>query len=79
MLRRYENDLTLQQPDVGSGERRRITVPLDGSSEEVKVEDLMRDETSYTSADMPRVNPNVKVWVPTYAAPPSPCCTRIRC
>lgn len=41
---------------------RRITVPLDGSSAEVKVEDLMRDDTSYTSTDMPRVNPGVKVW-----------------
>lgn len=45
-------------------------MPLDGSSAEVKVEDLMRDDTSYTSTDMPRVNPNVKVWVHTYAVAP---------
>ena len=44
-----------------SGVCRRITVPLDGSSSEVKVENLMRDDASYTSTDMPRVNPSVKV------------------
>ena len=52
-------------------------MPLDGTSAEVKVEDLMRDDTSYTSTDMPRVNPKVKVWVPPHAAhPPAPCCIR---
>ena len=50
-------------------------MPLDGTSAEVKVEDLMRDDTSYTSTDMPRVNPRMKVRVPTHAAhPPAPCC-----
>lgn len=40
---------------------RRITLPLDGSSTEVKVDSLMRDDASYTFAELPRVNPKVKV------------------
>lgn len=46
---------------------RRITLPLDGSSTDVKVDSLMRDDASYTFAELPRVNPKVKVrhrsWV----------------
>lgn len=40
---------------------RRITLPLDGSSTDVKVDSLMRDDASYTFAELPRVNPKVKV------------------
>ena len=52
---------SLHLTGLGSGICRRITLPLDGSSSEVKVENLMRDDASYTSTDMPRVNPGVKV------------------
>ena len=40
---------------------RRITLPLDGSSTDVKVDSLMRDDASYLFAELPRVNPKVKV------------------
>lgn len=39
---------------------RRITIPLDGSSKDVKVENLMRDDASYTFAELPRINPSYK-------------------
>ncbi|KAK9831473.1 hypothetical protein WJX81_008489 [Elliptochloris bilobata] len=45
---------------ICSSPLRRITLPLDGSSTEARVESLMRDDASYIFAEMPRVNPKVK-------------------
>lgn len=39
---------------------RRMTVPLDGSSQQATISPLMKDD-SYTFCELPRVNPNNKV------------------
>ncbi len=39
---------------------RRMTVPLDGSSQQATIAPLMKDD-SYTFCELPRVNPNNKV------------------
>ena len=39
---------------------RRMTVPLDGSSQQATISPLMKDD-SYNFCELPRVNPNNKV------------------
>ena len=45
----------------GHGLCRRMTVPLDGSSQQATIAPLMKDD-GYTFCELPRVNPKNKVF-----------------
>lgn len=55
--------------------RRRLTVPLTGTGE-ATLSKLMKDDSAYTFAELPRINPQYKV---SFCCLATACCSGLMC